>query len=351
MKARITTFACAAILCGITGCRSVDSRHVSDPALAFTSTAASSSDASARADSGVASAWSKLDSLRASLNAKADARSSSATSPLLQSALIRKSIRADFGASERIRSGKKERPPRVRFKKSDFTSFLENDLPTVTTRYWRQPQGGARSADDPITTLIQKYLVAYTAGKFVDRTGARFGKPEVKSGIGNDTIVGFTSVVLAAIKDHIYPIPVYYKEDSDGKRVYFNAAKTEPTFAAVNKEKNSLVIKIDGGQDDISEEELQVIQFVSKVAGEQSGVISGMVFRLLSDVQVSFVVGGSFAVGDNETLAKVVDVFFSISARRLTEAAAYEYFRTHSSYDSAIKRLLDLVSEVYSAIE
>ncbi len=288
------------------------------------------------------------------------------SSGLAQSSLMRKliDVNADAFSIDRARSATTGAPSLkpVSFTESDFTDFLKTDLQSANLQVWSSSVAGyqARAADRNALAMrrIQSYMIAYFDGKFVDRRGTPIAKPAVKDGaISNDTITGFLTVFFEAVDDSLFRVPVYFEMDANNKRKWLNPGEKEPTVAALSKDANGAydaeVVRNIASDTEITTDELHAIQFASAMASEQSKALSGFVFRIFSDMSLSFVVGGNFAFGNNDTAAKVVDCFFEVSSRRTTEALAYRYFSEHSEkdYGAGLKELIDLIKYVYDRIK
>ncbi|MBM3889608.1 MAG: hypothetical protein FJ388_10850 [Verrucomicrobia bacterium] len=278
--------------------------------------------------------------------------------PLAESSLIRKLINANCSAFERNRSSdaRKDVPVRaVKFTPRDFQRFVDEAIPQLGVSAWAgsgeanvSTKRGADKRDD----LLQQYLVVYFQGKFVDRAGRAVAKPAVNDGaVGNDTITGFATVILEAINDAFFDVPVYYEKKADDMR-WLTPTGREPTYARLAR-------KDDGSYDtarvvdvatvtDITTMELEAIQFLAGVASEESKAISGLVFRFLGGGEMSLIVGGHLSVGNNETLAKLVDTFFEVTSYRTTETMTYEYFkeRNEGNYGAGLERLMELLKKV-----
>jgi hypothetical protein len=263
------------------------------------------------------------------------------SSSLKESSLIRKFVQASRSA---VIDGKKSS---VLFSSEDFKQFTSDTLPLLmagdetgqaTAKEEAVPVSGARVAgsrafDAAMFERIQKYLIVYFKGKFVDRNGRKLSKPEVKENIGNDTITGVFTVVFEAVSDSLFRLPVFFKVGENNQHVCLTASGELPT--AVILDENLKVLT--GADNDpniaFTAREAAAIQYLSNLAGDQSKIVSGFVFRLFNNVEVSFVIGADFAVGDNDTLAKLVDTFFEVGSRRTTEVSFAKYFASAQEQD------------------
>ncbi len=73
----------------------------------------------------------------------------------------------------------------------------------------------------------------------------------------------------------------------------------------------------------ITKKELKLINKAAGLAGDRAKLGAGYVVRILGDIELSFVIGGHFSFGDNDTLAKVVETTLEVGARRFAEAIGY----------------------------
>jgi hypothetical protein len=205
-------------------------------------------------------------------------------------------------------------------------------------------------AKTTVAQRMHKYLAVYFKGKFVDRCGNKLSKPEIKASVGNETITAVLTVILEAMYDSLYRIPVFFRIEKGGaKKVWLTSTGEMPTFAALSEVKGETV-NIDE-QTDIEEEELEVIQFLSEIASAQSKALSGLVIRMFGNLELGFVVAGHFAVGDNDTLAQSLEVIFEVSSGRLTEALSYKYFKKHKGDAGKFKDILELLKKVSAALK
>lgn len=247
----------------------------------------------------------------------------------------------------------------------DYEEFLEIVTKTSTRLIDQGGEGASPSSRDRgFTRRWLYYLNQYVRGDFVDRMGARYSRPNLGlSGVDNESIVGIVTATLEALYDHSFALPVYYthreafepefkkSEDEDPdlyrqvfrkvlQRDYFNTAGRIPT--SVGFDDNARPVAT-GGRRGITESEVRAVQFVAGLSEEQSKALSGLLLRLFGDIEVSFVVGGHFSVGDNDTLARLAETVVGVSARRATEAAAYKFFEEYTSgTDGKLQEIIEL---------
>lgn len=180
----------------------------------------------------------------------------------------------------------------------------------------------------PFFRLAKFYLQSYFVGEngYVNREGTVLKRTEVKDGaITNDHITPIVEILAEAAWDTMLPTPVWVKPKSGGKTPYHNASGKRPTVSVYAEGVGieiDLEVKADGTKDAITETELKAIRYLSGLAGDQSQIISGMLFRLLGDLELSFVVGGHFSFGDNETFSEMVDTLSEVALRRTAEMGA-----------------------------
>lgn len=87
----------------------------------------------------------------------------------------------------------------------------------------------------------------------------------------------------------------------------------------------------DGSKPGISEKELNCMNFISNMAGEKSEIISGLIIKALGGFDLGLLIEGNFSIGDNDSLAKVVETVVEVSTRRAVEYGLYEFFNDYSS--------------------
>lgn len=210
-----------------------------------------------------------------------------------------------------------------------------------------------------LALILFDYLKKYGSGEFVDRYGNSISKPKITSGgISDEDIQGLATVFFEAIFDAWITPPVYYtvghkveqlfkpkelpctknkepncKEEGseqpvtpDYSRKYFKEYITsggeEPTSIASEYVKSELV-----DDQDISAENAKCIQQVTKLAGKGSRSLTGLGLGFLSNVNISFILGADFGIGDNKTLMHLVQTFAEVSTRRVAEIAAWEVLK------------------------
>jgi|GEM_PF-6200480 len=199
--------------------------------------------------------------------------------------------------------------------------------------------------------ILIHYLKKYGSGEFVDRQGINISKPKItSSGISDEDIQGLATVFFEALFDAWLGTPVFYtlqykvepvfypeadisKEPGDTqngisikeyKRTYFSEyfanSEDEPTS---NKFVRKIKIKEDDNQE-INKDEAKCIIRVSKVAGKQSKALTGITLGFLSNVNISFILGADFAIGDNKTLMHLVQTVAEVTSRRWAEHATWK---------------------------
>lgn len=291
--------------------------------------------------------WRPLMEVYAQVSAPRGNRSSGPLAePLAESDLIRKLVGANISAMANVlsenESARSTFPPSssATFSKSDFESFVRNGLQDIGLNAWEPSKAGAGRAVNPGDKLLKIYLAAYFQGKYVDHLGTQLDAPSIAKGhVDNVTLSGLLTVVLDAVYDAMYQLPCY----TNDKGEFINAGKKKPTAVVVNP---GLEKKVSDAT--ITEDEIGMMEYLAGVAGEQSKALAGMVFRTFQDVHLTVVVGASLSIGDNDTLAKLVDTFFDVSSRRATLALAHTYFKSHdrSNYSvnlDELRQILDML--------
>lgn len=232
---------------------------------------------------------------------------------------------------------------------------IENSLKKLSAWVLPIKKNVISTSDNPHETnfakILTAYLKAYGSGEFVDRQGVNISKPKItSSGISDEDIQGLATVFFEALFDAWLGTPVFYtlnskvepvysdKEDisknpgdivsgigiKEYKRTYFSEyfanSEDEPT---ANKFVRKIKIKEDDDRE-INKDEAKCIQRVSKVAGKQSKALTGITLGLLSNINISFILGADFAIGDNKTLMHLAQTFAEVASRRWTEHATWQ---------------------------
>lgn len=186
--------------------------------------------------------------------------------------------------------------------------------------------------------LYRFYLIAYSQGKYVDRRGTKYDAPDLASGISNKVLTSTLAIFLDTIADFQFGEPVL----TDGKVYYPYGKADEPTVlkagALSGVTKMSLVEdpKLCG----LTKEEAKAISVIGALAEKKSALVSGIAAEAVSGWDISFVIGGRFAFGDNKMLAELIKIFFAVSARRASERAAYSFFHDFSYTKESVPAFL-----------
>lgn len=240
----------------------------------------------------------------------------------------------------------------------DFKEFGQAMMKTGLSLYQKEEQEvgkkGQEARMDKLWTFLNQrkltwegiaytYFVAYFSDEFVDRTGGTVGRPKLGVKITNETLTGFITVGLESIYDYAMigaesiKNPVVW-EVKDGKEVWQTAGGKKPTLVTVTQmlkggpvdgstEKYPYVVEplADDTQPGISKRKLELIRLLSGYAGDISGSLSDLIVREFGGIDIGFVILGRVSVGDNDTLAKLVQTIIDITAHRSTEAFVATY--------------------------
>jgi hypothetical protein len=193
----------------------------------------------------------------------------------------------------------------------------------------RQTNVEALTSNNKLFVMIIKYMMIYYTDEdgFIDREGTTHKPPDVKNGIGSDVISSTLGVFLEAFYDWKLDMPVFYDE-KDQPMTKGHKVPTASRLGYARKEK--IVSKAEKGEG-ITKYDLQVIRFLSGLAGDESKVFSGIIYRLFGSVQLgAVVIAGNFTIGGNDLLAKILDEIFMVTGRRTIERLSYEGYRKKS---------------------
>ena len=198
-------------------------------------------------------------------------------------------------------------------------------------------------AQEPrLMRLYRFYLITYSHGKYIDRRGTKYEAPDISDGLSNKVLTTTLAIFLDAIADWKFTEPVL--TDADGKKYYPSGKTDAPTVLSADKA-GLIVVKTakiveDTMQCGLTEKEAQALSVLGALAEKKSALASGVAAEAISGWDISFVVGGRFAVGDNKTLEELIKTFFAISARRASEHTAYSFFNDFAYTEASIPEFL-----------
>jgi hypothetical protein len=235
--------------------------------------------------------------------------------------------------------------------------------------------------------VLATYYKALANGKYVDRRGQQLAKLKYSDGIGNETLGELVTVFFEALCDHALfdDLPLYYQREAgtveltpmyhpvvrrpDGSYTVDNSAELVQDLGGYDDPRPALVspaffqrrlkpggktylltdgkvptavaakivreVDLAGNPDGVTEEQLRAIRTVSNFAGQRAKGASSLVFGFLGKIDVSFVLGAGFSVGDNKTLQELVAAVAEVASRRLSEWAAYSVAHRSNQQDPA----------------
>jgi hypothetical protein len=209
-------------------------------------------------------------------------------------------------------------------KKSETkTRFDYDDVQAFGREVLRMGTANEDAAKRPLGSLVRLYMTAYFQGKFVDRRGVKYEAPkDIEKGLSGDVLAALVAIGMEALSDFMFEVPCY--KGSDG--IYLNEGKEEPTAVKL-KMQQGLTVQAETVPGSITELEARLMSLISTFAGKKSEAVSKLVVEAFKEVEVDFVLGGDFAIGDAEAFKKMVQSFFDVGSRRLTEYYVYEGLR------------------------
>lgn len=193
--------------------------------------------------------------------------------------------------------------------------------------------------------LLKAYFTAYYSDKFVDRTGGALSKPAIGLKITNDTITNAATVGLEALFDYAairskVANPIVYTQETGKAPKFQTADNRKPTLVHVIEqlmgrtddasEEIAILgvlepLQTDESKPGITEEKLKYIRLFSGYAGDASGSLSDFITRTFGGIHVGFVLMGKLSIGDNDTLAKLIQTATELTAKRATEMFVGNY--------------------------
>jgi hypothetical protein len=184
--------------------------------------------------------------------------------------------------------------------------------------------------------VARTYFNAYFLGRFIDRTGGKLSRPTIGLKVTNETITGALAVALEAISDFVIlaceeiKAPVVFTKES-GVETWQTAESHKPTLVTVTQhllgqtdqpptyEYLRVVELVKDTPPGISLVKLEQIRAASAYASDLAAAVSDLIVRSIGGVGPSLVLFGKFSIGDNDTLAKVVQTGIGWLFARATE--------------------------------
>jgi hypothetical protein len=187
---------------------------------------------------------------------------------------------------------------------------------------------------------------AYAQGSFVNRFGTTMAQPGVSAaGIPDAAITGATTVLFEAVFDFLDRTPIVMDQawkPTDAKQPKFTklwgaalpAGTSLPTALTPMKQSGKNVIygsiqTIATITDDtpvagklicgITERKARAITTLATYFGHRMVVWGGIAGEALSSINIDFIIGSSFAVGDNKTLVSMFKAAVEVIGRRSAE--------------------------------
>ena len=215
----------------------------------------------------------------------------------------------------------------------------------LKTKFVGTPETKAMAKSDStkkIGKLIQQYLTSYYSDKdgYINREGTVFKRPEIKNSIGNDVITAFIAIILEGLFDGLLENPVYV--DKGGG--FQTSGGLEPSAHKYKYAKPQTIVE--RGKEGVDDLELKAIRYLCGLASDQSKALSGAAYRSFGGITLSFVIGGKFSFGDNDTLAKVLDTAFEVASKRIVEEGARRGFEKLTVPYPGVSRFGDSQAEI-----
>jgi hypothetical protein len=234
---------------------------------------------------------------------------------------------------------------RLELTPNEFKDFLhafdEEVLDLNTLSVPRNDVFTAKSNQKPgLMRLYRFYLIAYSHGKYVDRQGHIYDAPNLSKGIDNQVISNVIAIYLDSVADVKFGEAVLI----DGKKYLPAGNSNKPSVLIAGDSKLVSVTTANIVKDPLecglTKLEAKALAYIGTLAEQKAALASGIAAESLSGWDVSLVVGGRFAIGDNKTLAEIIKTFFSVTARRASQRAAYEFFKDFAYEENSVPELL-----------
>ncbi|MBM3601663.1 MAG: hypothetical protein FJX35_26000 [Alphaproteobacteria bacterium] len=205
--------------------------------------------------------------------------------------------------------------------------------------------------------IYRAYLTAYFIGRYVDRGGHKYGAPDIKTGLSNEVLSQILQIFFDATVDAGAAARVLVS--SDAKKFYPAGGADKPTLLVVFDRKKfdcgARCIKVEDDPADgspapkgkMTVAKAKAVGAIAQIAEKKTALLSGMLGELFGGVDVGFVLGGRFAVGDNKTLVEMAKRVLAAASHHYAEEKAYAFLLNHSfDPDSDLGFLLQFILQL-----
>jgi hypothetical protein len=130
---------------------------------------------------------------------------------------------------------------------------------------------------------------------------------------------------------------------------YFTTSNLKPTAQTLEQIDDFYCpIPVDNETVGISKNELKAIRLISSYVASGSKMVTGLGFRSIGGLGVSFGAFGKASIGDNDTLANIVETALEVFSRRLLEYELYLFFKSYTLqnkhlHDKQTQEAIDLL--------
>jgi hypothetical protein len=240
------------------------------------------------------------------------------------SAVVRSAVKAFFlSAHPESADTINKTIPTSNLGRSDFAAF-------AATLDGSSQGGSAATPSFSFQNTLLVYYSAYFGDGFIDRFGNKLTEPQIKNEVSDTVITNLVYIFLEATADYIFkdPIPANaaFPPPTGGiKPTIFYTKKSDlPTaLSAHDNGKDNYLVRaiaiVPVGCPGLSYGEAKAIMHISSLGGHEAVLGGGAIFDFLGSINVGFVVGGNFSVGDSKTLSAVAKTSVEVIVRRCVE--------------------------------
>lgn len=216
--------------------------------------------------------------------------------------------------------------------------------------------GNAAGNDIVLMELLKAYFMEYYSGEYIDRYGIKYSKPQIDFSITNEVIVAVANILmdtlfdyaLVGVRDRLKD-PIVF-DWTNNTMTYLNKTHTEPTLARylrktllkADKEPKKLPGVLEeavptGEQEGLTKQEVCLVHYTAGLSGEASEGLAAVIVRSLGGANAGPVfVLGKFSIGDNQTVAKLIDAVVETFTKRSADAL-FSHFLHIVKYDANMK--------------
>ena len=221
----------------------------------------------------------------------------------------------------------------------DFAEHLARSMPNrpfaADSIYASERSGFEAGGDGDLNNgqIFLKYFMEYATKGFVSRSGEKLDRPAVSLKFDSAIFGAATQILVESQMDGLTGTPVLYKGGPDPKeRRYMPKEKNvKPTAVALGIVDEEALLKPEESRYcGITEAEYKIMRAAAAAAADGGAMVSSALLEFIGDIELSFVVGAGFSVGDAETVPTIAKTFVHTTIDGAQEALLYKFFSNFS---------------------